>query len=427
MKKWEDVQKVAAPVIAPKFGPLAGMRVLTTGSLIAMPYAASMLADFGAEVIHIERPGVGDTYRLLGPFVKGENGQQMGAGWVQDARNRLSLTLETNLNIAEAKEVFYALIKNCDIWMENVVWTAKLGINDDELLKINPALVIVHVSGYGNAKFGGNPEVSDRASYDMIGQAASGYLLLNGDPEPAPPIRSNPWANDYVSAMFCLYGALAAYVNAQKTGVGQVVDVAQFEAQAKFINDYITAYTAEGIMKSRTGNRSTAFQPYDIFKAKDKYVALGAFGPAVFGRFIKALGVDPNVYTFAATSSSPAAVDSELGKELDRMTREWIAARTGLEVEEHMAKFKVPCAVAADASDIVQNKHWLDRDDIIEYEDQATQRKVKAFGVAPKMDKTPGQVWRGAPALGQDTDEILTRICGYSAADIAALREKKVI
>lgn len=426
MKKWQDVQKVPAPAIAPSYGPLSGMRVLTTGSLIAMPYAAGMLADFGAEVIHIERPGVGDTYRMLGPFITGENGQQIGAGWVQDARNRLSLTLETNLKVEEAREVFYALIKNSDIWMENVVWTEKLGIFDEELLKINPSLVIVHVSGYGNAKFGGDPDVCDRASYDMIGQAASGYLILNGDPD-RPPMRSNPWANDYVSAMFALYGALAAYVHAQKTGEGQVVDVAQFEAQAKFLSDYITAYVAEGIMRTRTGNLTTAFQPYDVFKAKDKYVAVGAFGPAVFGRFIKAIGVDPNVYTFEATSSSPAAVASELGRELDRITREWIAERTAQEVEDHMAKFKVPCAVVADASDIVKNKHWIDRQDLIEYEDQTVRRKVKAVGVAPKMEKTPGQVWRGAPALGQDTEAILTKICGYGAEDIAALREKRII
>ncbi len=426
MKKWQDVQKVPAPAIVPSYGPLAGMRVLTTGSLIAMPGAASLLADLGAEVIHIERPGVGDTYRLLGPFINGENGKKIGAGWVQDARNRLSLTLETNLKVEEAREVFYALIKNSDIWMENIVWTEKLGIYDEELLKVNPSLVIVHVSGYGKAKFGGDPDVCDRASYDMIGQAASGYLNINGDPD-RPPTRSNPWTNDYVSAMFCLYGALAAYVHAQKTGQGQVVDVAQFEAQAKFLSDYITAYAAEGIMRTRTGNKTTAFQPYDVYKAKDKYVALGAFGPAVFGRFIKAIGVDPNVYTFEATSSSPEAVASELGRELDRITREWIAERTAQEVEDHMAKFRVPCSVVVDAADIVNNAHWIARQDIIEYEDQTVKRKVKAVGVVPKMEKTPGQVWRGAPALGQDTEAILTKICGYGEEDIAVLREKRII
>ncbi|HOV80248.1 MAG TPA: CoA transferase [Bacillota bacterium] len=426
MKKWQDVQRVPAPAIIPTFGPLSGMRVLTTGGHLAMPYAASMLAEFGAEVLYIERPGMGDPYRLFSPFLKGENGQQVGASWVQEARNRLSITLETNLNMQEAREVFFALIKNSDIWMENVVWTDKLGIYDEELLEVNPSLVICHVSGYGKAKFGGDPEKCDRGSFDIIGQAASGWLILNGDPD-RPPMRGNPGVNDYVSSLYCLFGALAAYVHAQKTGQGQVVDIAQFEAQAKVIADYVVLWANEKIMRERTGNQQFNVQPYNVFMAKDKYVVLGAIGPAVFSRFIKAIGLDPNVYTREAVSSGPEALASPIGREFDRIVKEWISQRTAKEVEDHMAKFKVPCQVVVDADDIINDPHWIDRGDIIEYKDQTTKRKVKAVGVVPKMDKTPGKIWRGAPAMGQDTEAILTRICGYGPEDIAVLREKGVI
>ncbi|HIS96441.1 MAG TPA: CoA transferase, partial [Candidatus Scatomorpha pullistercoris] len=140
--------------VIPEYGPFAGMRVICSGSLIAMPFCATMLADFGAEVIHIERPGVGDTLRMLAPFAE-VNGKKVSTAWAQNARNKLSLSLELNLKHPEVKELFYDLIKEADIYMENMVWLDKLGIYDEDLLKVNPKLVIVHISGLGNAKFGG--------------------------------------------------------------------------------------------------------------------------------------------------------------------------------------------------------------------------------------------------------------------------------
>ena len=188
MKSIEEMQRVAAPALIPKFGPLEGMRVLSTGSIVAMPHAANMLADFGAEVIHVERPKGGDTYRTLAPFLKSE-GKSVSSSWAQDARNRLSLSLEVNLKIPEVKEIFLGLVKNSDVWLENLVWIEKLGITDEMCLAVNPKLIIVHVSGFGRPQFGGLPEMCDRGSYDMIGQAASGWMSLMGFPEPAPP----PW------------------------------------------------------------------------------------------------------------------------------------------------------------------------------------------------------------------------------------------
>ena len=127
--------------IIPQYGPFAGMRVIDSGSLIAMPYAATLLADFGAEVIHIERPGVGDTLRVLAPFAK-EDGKTVSTSWAQDGRNKLSLSLELNLKHPEVKELFFGLIKEADVFMENMVWLEKLGIRDEELLEVNPKLII---------------------------------------------------------------------------------------------------------------------------------------------------------------------------------------------------------------------------------------------------------------------------------------------
>ncbi len=412
--------------LIPEFGPFAGMRVIASGSLIAMPFAASMLAAFGAEVIQIERPGVGDTMRGLAPIVK-EGDSQISAGWAQEARNRLSLTMELNLKHPEVKEAFYGLIKEADVFMENMVWLEKLGIYDEELMKINPKLIIVHVSGYGNPAFGGIPEYCDRASYDMIGQAFSGWMNMNGNAGEEPMV-AKPWLNDYVSAMCALFGVLAAYTQAQKTGKGQVVDVAQFEAMSQYMSDVYVTYNTLGVARSRAGNKAAGMQPYGLFKSKDGFdVAIGAFGPGVYGRFIKAVGFDAEYFNYKDCSINEDAVASPKGRELDAKIIDWCAAHTAQEIEDILGPGKVPCSRVNTAKECMEHDHYKLRDNWVTYRDQTLDKEITAFGIAPKLSATPGKVWRGAPALGQDTDTILKELLNYDDAKIAELREKKLV
>jgi len=413
--------------IIPEFGPLAGVKIVTAGTIVAMPHAANMMADFGAEVIHIERPKVGDTYRGLAPFAE-SSGKKVSTSWAQDARNRLSITLNLDLKIPEIKEIFLGLIKQADIFMESLVWLDKYEISDEMLLEVNPKLVIVHISGYGRPQFGGIPEVCDRASYDMIGQAYSGFLYLNGDKEPSVPMVTKPWTNDYISALHAVFGALTGYIYAQKTGKGQAIDIAQFEANARIMSDTFVSFTEAGILRTRTGAKAAAFQPYGLFQDQNgEYVAIGAFGPAVYARFIKALELDSDYFNFKDCAASVKAVSSEKGQELDRITTEWIANRSAQEVVERMAQFKVPCAKVNTAQDVVTDPHWLDRGDFVEYEDQTLQKTITALGIIPKFKETPGKVWRGAPTLGQDTETILTKLLDYSDAQIEELKAKGLI
>jgi crotonobetainyl-CoA:carnitine CoA-transferase CaiB-like acyl-CoA transferase len=270
-----------------------------------------MMADFGAEVIHVERPHYGDTYRTLGPFVTDSNGNRVGASWAQDARNRLSLTLELDMKIPESREIFLGLVRQSDIWFENLVWLAKFGLSDALCLEANPRLVIVHVSGFGRPEFGGIPEVCDRGSFDMIGQAASGWLNLIGFPEPNPPSLVKPWSSDYYSALTALFAGLSGYIHARNTGRGQSVDVSQFEANARVLSDTFVSCSEARLVRERTGNRPPTFQPYDVFRAKDRWVALGAFGPAVYQRFLKALGLDPEEYAWKKCGGSMEGVASD--------------------------------------------------------------------------------------------------------------------
>ena len=412
--------------LIPQFGPFQGMRVLGTGSLIAMPFAASMLAEFGAQVIEIERPGVGDTYRRFGNiYTEGE--RSVSASWIQDARNRLSMTLELDMNIPDSKEIFFGLIKQTDIYLENMVWLERMGIKDADIMNANPKIVIVHISGYGHKEFGGIPETCDQASYDMIGQAYSGFVLYNGW-ENTPPLVVKPSLNDYITAMFALFGALAAYTAAQQSGRGQVVDISQFESQAKLMRDAFTSSTLGFEQFKRCGSGANTFQPWDLFEAAgDSYICIGAFGPAVFERFVTAIDFDKDKYTFAGVSAGEAAVSSPLGREFDANVRKWCLDHTPEQIEAVMRAHKVPCSRVNTPQDCLNSPQYRLRNDFISYTDQTLQKEVTAFGVFPKLSQTPGRVWRGAPSLGQDTDRILKELLGFDGARIEKMRENGVI
>jgi crotonobetainyl-CoA:carnitine CoA-transferase CaiB-like acyl-CoA transferase len=427
MERWKEIERIPAPALMPTYGPLTGMRVLMTGSIVAAPFCASLLAEYGAEVIHVERPNIGDPYREQAPVIQ-RGDRRVSAGWIQEARNKLSLTLEINLKIPESKEIFLSLIKNCDVWVENMVWTEKLGITEAMLLEVNPKLVIAHISGFGRPQFGGVPSECDRPSYDPIGQAEGGYMYVNGFPEPSPPSHAATFINDYMTAMFATNGILMAYVHAQKTGKGQAVDVAQIEAMSKVLNDTFVQYFVLGKIRERKGNKVAIFQPGNLFKTKDdKYLYIGAYGPVVYGRFIKALGLDLNKYSHEDAGASVEAINSELGLELNRIATEWVAAREAEAAKHYLLNLKVPCGIVRTSAELADSEHYLKRGNFIEYEDETLGETVKAFGFCPKMSETPAQVWRGAPTIGQDTEKILSTLLRYSGNEIAVFREKGVI
>lgn len=442
MERWQSIERVPAPAIIPNYGPLAGMRVLLTGSVVAAPFAATLLAEYGAEVIHVERPGVGDAYRGQSPILTNGNGgdepftladsdvpfdQKVSAAWMQEGRNKLSLSLEVNMRIPKAREIFLSLIKNCDVWLENMVWTEKLGITDSMLFEVNPKLVIAHVSGFGRPQFGGVPEQCDRPSYDPIGQAEGGYMYLNGFPEPMPPSHASSFINDYLTAVFSVVGVLMAFRHAERTGQGQAVDIAQVESMSKILNDTFVNYFQLGMIKERGGNKVPIFQPANLYKTSDGYLYLGAFGPAVYERALRAMDIDPGRFPHPEAGGSREAINSELGLQLNSEIEQWMASRTSEEGEAQLRKNKVPCAIPRTVADLAASEHYQQRGNFVEYTDQTLGKTIKAFGFGPKMTRTKPDVWRGAPKLGQDTDAILRNIIGYSDAEIAELKGIGVI
>ncbi len=413
----------------PSFGPLQGVRVLVAGSLIAAPFAASMMSDLGAEVILIERPGVGDPNRKMGFVFRSDDGRAcVSAGFMQAARNRMSMTLDLNLDVnPECKKIFFDLIKRTDIFLDNLVWLDKFGLDDRELLELNPKLVIGHVSGYGNKQFGGTDYYCGRASYDIVAQAFSGYMDTNGEPDGAP-MRVSCYQNDYTTAAYVAFGTLSAYLYAQKTGKGQVVDISQVEVQAKFMHDAFVYYGITGINLPRTGNVAPATQPYGVYPCGGgEYVAIGATSEKVFERLTTAIGLPKNAFRLYDVSGSKELLESPKGRAFDRALRDWLLEHTAEEIDAIFAEHRVPCSKVNKVSDCYNSQYFKSRNDLISYTDQTLKKEVAALGIVPKYEKTPGKVWRGAPRIGQDTDYILKELLSLSDDDVDSLREKKLI
>lgn len=411
-----------ASLLLEQFGPLQGVRILSTGSLIAQPYAATLAAEMGAEVIQVERPGEGDAaWRHLGRQLptKDEKGK-VATTWIQERRNEFYVTLD--LSQPEGRDIFFRLIKACDIWMESSKpgSYAKWGLTDEAVLQANPKIVVTHVSGYGQT---GHQDYLGRASYDMIGQAFGGLMYQTGFPDPEPPVRANPWTADYITALFCLWSSLAGYIYAQRTGKGQVIDVSQFESIHRLLSGTMVEYFADGFTRSRSGNKATAFQPYDAFQAQDGWVVVGAVGLAVFSRVCRVLELDPNDPKWQTASTD---INSIEGIEFDALLRGWIAERTVQEVVETMNAAQVACCPIMNSKAMAEDPHYRARQVHVEWEDGQV-GKVKGTGITPKFSLTPGKIWRGSVPVGYDNEKIYTHFAGLKQEDLSRLKEKGVI
>jgi crotonobetainyl-CoA:carnitine CoA-transferase CaiB-like acyl-CoA transferase len=399
------------------FGPLQGVKILSTGTLVAEPFAAHLAAAFGAEVIQVEHPsGVVEPWRTLDAPLE-VDGVSVSTSFIQERRNAFYITLD--LSTDDGRELFLRLVRTRDIWMESSKpgTYAKWGLSDEAVLDANPGLVVTHVSGYGQ---NGHPDYLGRASYDMIGQAFGGLMYLTGFPDPEPPVRATPYTGDYISALFALWSSLAAYIHRLRTGQGQVVDVAQFEAVHQVLAGTMVQYLNTGTLRERTGNKSPAFQPYDAFRARDGWVVLGAVG-AVFHRACGVIGLDPQTCESARTD-----VNSPEGLKFDSRLRDWIAERSAAEVVRAFNAAQVPCCPVMSGRDMAEDPHYQAREAHIGWDDLQV-GPVRGTGVAPKFSLTPGRIWRGSVPVGYDNELVYRELLGLSDGELADLRSRQVV
>ena len=386
-------------LVPEQFGPLQGVRVLSTGSVIAQPFAAALAAQWGAEVIQVENPYVEDTWRSVGLRVPSADGaREVGTSWLAERRNEFNITLD--LANPEDKERFLKLAARADIWMESSRPGAyeRWGLSDAVVQAANPRLVICHVSGYGQT---GEPSYLGRASYDMIGQAFGGSMYQTGFPD-APPTRAAPWTADYITALMCLSSSLAAFVHAKETGIGQVIDLAQFEAIHAVLAGTMVEWFHLGLVRERSGNSSPAFQPYDVFAVKDGSVVIAAPAETIFEKVCVVLSLDPKDPYW---SSARTAIHEVQGVEFDALLRGWCEERTMAEAIEQLNAAGIACSPILNARSSAEDPHYRARGVHVEWDDEVVGR-VRGTGVTPRFSATPGKIWRGTTLPGADNDRI---------------------
>lgn len=409
------LERPPTPSLMPTFGPLQGIRAVGTGVLVAQPYIGTKLAEFGAEVIHVERHG-GDTFRVTAPLIT-RGPRPHGADEAEVAKSKLSLGLD--LKHPRGREVLMGLWKISDVWMESSApgTLERMGLTNELALAINPRLVIVRISTYGQY---GEPDYLARPGYDALAQAYGGMMNITGDPA-GPPQRAKTFTGDYITALTGWAATMMGLWEVQRTGRGQVIDLAQYEAVAQTGGNTLPLYTAEGATYGHTGNRAPGFQPYDTFQCADGWVFIGALGGAIYDRVPTFLGLDPKEYSFEACSKDAAAVNSPKGKELDRRLREYCATRPAMQVETEMNQAKIACSRVFGVQEQYNDPHYAAREMTVPVLDRQSGVPIRVFGVVPKMSLTPGRIWRGGPSIGEDTTDILSTLLGLGATEIEAL------
>ena len=393
--------------------PLAGLKVIELGTLIAGPFAARICAEFGAEVIKVESPNGGDPLRKWRKLYEGTS-----LWWFVQARNKQSLTL--NLKDPDAIDVLKRLLGDADILIENFRpgTLEKLGLGWDTLHALNPGLVMVRLSGFGQT----GPQ-KDQPGFGAVGESMGGLRYITGF-EDRPPVRTGISIGDSIAALWGVIGALMALRHREvNQGKGQIVDVALYEAVFAMMESMVPEFDVMGFVRERTGNIMPGITPSSIHTCSDgKAVQIGANGDAIFQRFMRAIGRDDLAAdpTLADNAGRDARRD-ELYTLIDR----WAASLPQEQVLQVLEQAEVPASKIYSAADMFTDPQYLAREMFL----NATLPDGKPFkmpGIVPKLSETPGSAeWTG-PALGEHTDSIL-RTLGYKDEQIAELRGRGTI
>ncbi|HEX6003358.1 MAG TPA: CaiB/BaiF CoA-transferase family protein [Burkholderiales bacterium] len=393
--------------------PLAGIRVIELGTLIAGPFCARLLAEFGAEVIKIEAPDGGDPLRKWRKLHRGTS-----LWWYVQARNKKSLTL--NLREPEAQEVVRRLAKDADIVVENFRPGAmeKWGLGWDALSVINPALIMVRLSGYGQSG-----PYRDRPGFGAIGESMGGLRYITGYPD-RPPVRVGVSIGDSIAALHGVIGALMALNHRDRNGGrGQYVDVALYEAVFNMMESVLPEYGMFGFVRERSGASLPGIVPSNTYITRDrKYVVIGANADTIFKRMMRAIGRGD-----LAEDSALAHNDGRVARteEIERVISDWVEQHDLDHVLQVLEKAEVPSGKIYDIADIAADAHYRAREMIRELPLEDGQ-PIQVPGIVPRLSETPGETrWLG-PRLGEHTAEILTGL-GYSREEQEALRQRGII
>ena len=393
--------------------PLEGIRVLELGQLIAGPFATKLLGEFGAEVIKIEPPQTGDPLRKWRLLHEGTS-----VWWASQSRNKKSVTVD--LRAEEGQAIIRRLVKEVDILVENFRPGAleSWGLSEEVLKELNPELIMVRISGYGQ-----DGPYRDLPGFGLVGEAMAGFRHLSGE-QGRPPVRVGISIGDSLSALHAVIGALMALRHREvQKGGGQVVDIALYESVFNMMESLVAEYSIFGEVRQPAGSRLPGITPSNAYLCADgKYALIAGNGDSIFKRLMSLIdrddvGDDP---AFAHNDGRSAEADY-----IDSIIAQWTIQHPLDYVLEALHENRVPAGRVYDVEDIFNDPHYKAREMLIEGElEDGT--AVTLPGVLPKLSKTPGSVERKAPTLGQDTEAILAEV-GIDAMALVELRAKGVV
>lgn len=394
----------------PNFGPLNGVRVVHCSQSLAGPFAASLMADLGADVIWVES-AVGQDVSRIAP----------GMAAQLDRRNMR--TIKLNVNTPAGKEVLLRLVREADIFLEasKPGQYKKWGLTDEVLWGENPQLVITHISGFGQW---GDPDYVRRASYDPIAQAFSGVMYMNG----LPGRRSAPAEvsiSDYYTGYMAAFASLAAYISAARTGKGDSIDVSQYESTLRCEAGWpldIWNDSGRPFVQGKGNNGNVGFNSYMCSDGREVYMVI--IGPALLKRLMALLDLPYNEGVFAGCINN-VKEGTPAGEVLEKAIVDFCASRTSAEAEKAFAEAGLPCSRILSHMEMLDHPHYVARESLTRWQ-RVDGGELTGQNVTPKLKRNPGRIWRGCPLPGMDNEDILG-VLGYTRADIEAMYAEGVI
>jgi len=395
--------------------PLEGIRILDIATFIAAPFSAAALGEFGAEVIKIEKPGVGDSLRELGtPSPAGDT-----YNWLNEARNKKCVTLD--LRAPKGAELFKRLVAEADVVMENFRpgTLERWGLGYEDLRKVNPGIIMLRVSGYGQT----GPR-AHQPGFARIAQAFCGLSYLTGLPDTPPLTPGSPTLADYLTGIYGAYGVLLALRVRDKTGEGQVIDVGLHEPLFRFLDELAPVYAATGHVRERIGAETHNTVPHSHYPTRDgKWVAIACTNDKMFARFAETIG-KPELASDESYGKKPTRIaDRDV---VNKIVSDWTSTLTREEVIAACAEGEVPCGAVNSIADIFAEPQFAARGDMLTINDPRA-GEVTVPAVFPFLSATPGRVEHLGAAMGAHNDQVFRQNLGLSEEELEDLKGQGVI
>ena len=415
LKTWEQAK--TGEDLTTAQGPLAGLKVLDLSIIVAGGTASSLLADFGAEVIKVERPGAGDPLRNWGPFANG-----VSLWWKVHSRNKKSITL--NLATPEGQDILKKLAAQADVLIEGFRPGAmeRWGLGPDDLQAVNPKLVMLRFSGFGQTG-----PYKDRPGFGTIAECMSGYISMTGFPDTAPNLPPIPLADEIAGVFGAMAGMMALYhrdTSGDRDAKGQVVDVSLFEPLFRLCIPHITMFDMLGINRERVGNDFPDAAPRSLYRTSDdRWLGLSATSQSTFERLARAMGM-PDLISRPEFKDNAARLENR--DSLNDELQGWLGQRDLEEIMDQLIPSGGVVGPVYDAPQIMSDPHYQARENIIDIDDPEL-GKTKMLGIVPKFSETPGAVNHAGPNVGEHNQHIYGSWLGLDEGELADMTEQGTI